>query len=1393
VRMAASRVEFRVLGPLTMRVDGRAVPVGGPKQRAILALLLLSANRVVSRERLIDELFAADAGRSADHALRNHVSRLRKLLAPAAADEPRLVARAPGYLLRVEPGELDLERYEQLVATGRDDLAAGDTAAAADSLRAAELLWQGRPLADLEFEPIARLEVERLEEVRLGAVEQRIDADLTLGRQLALIPELETLATEHPFRERFHAQLMLALYRCGRQAEGLDVYRRTRTLLQDELGLEPSVELQELERAILLQDPTLVVRADAEADTDTDTAEDVCPFKGLAPFEPDDAEFFFGRERLVEELVGRLQETPLLALVGPSGSGKSSLLRAGLLPALGHEFVIVRPAGQLPQLGGRVVLAVDQFEELFAPSVAEAERRAFVDALVDAAWDPERRTIVVLALRADFFGHLAPYVELADLVGPNHALLAPMSSPELRRAIEGPARRAGLDVEPELVDALVDDVEDEPGGLPLLSTALLDLWHERDGRTLTLAAYERTGGVRRAVAHHAEAAFRSFGDDEQRVARRILLRLLSGGDGEALTRRRVARAELDADEDETISRVLAVLVERRLLVADDGVVELVHEALLEQWPRLRAWVDEDAHGRRLHRHLTQAARDWERSGRESSELYRGARLGATLEWADLASGDGGLNRLERAFLDESRTAFVRANRRLRLLLVSAVALLLVALAAGAVALAARGTAKKQATAAIAQRLGAQALVEPRLDRALLFAREGVNLNDSPATTSSLLAALLRSPAALRVVHGHDPQVLDEALSGDAATLALRGNNGTVSFVDTRALRQIGPVFKGTGGVALCGAIVRPVRAVGFSPDGGTLAVGDGDGLRRALYLIDRRTHRSRATVISGPGVTSDVAYAPDGRTLVTAEAVSCRSSPPPELLTLRRASDGKAIRRSGIVAGGRLIGFTRDGRRLLVTSETTSYLLDSRTLAHVRAFQLSGAAAVSPAADTGAFGQDDGSVKLVDLRTGSVRPMARRATGSVIGVAFSRDGHVLATTSDDGTVDIWDVTTRDLRETFSGHAAAALAPVFSRDGATLYTASRDGTVIAWDVRGERRLGRPFRFAPVAHGGEGAHVAAPGAAGAVAVSPDSKLFATSPGPDRVTLWRVRDLAVVAELRGPCGGVQSIAFSHDGRLLAATGNTRNTVLWDVKTHAVVKLLAPSSEATDGVNFSADDRLIGTAGLEGSVRLYDVRTGAQVGKLVAHGTEQDLDFSSDGRRVAAAGLVGDISIWDLRTDTLERRISHGQPIVSIRFSPDGKQIATGDIPGNVDFWDADTGHRVGRELGGQNGMVVSVTYSPNADEVMTTSTDGKFRLWNLASGKLVGAPLPGSTTGGWGTFFPNGKQVIATFWSGIGFVWNVEPQAWRTQACRIANRNLTPAEWHDFLPERPPGRVC
>lgn len=1417
--MSSSRLRFRILGPLAAFADGEPLPVSGPKQRALLALLLLSANRVVPRERLMAELFVELSPTSADHALRNQMSRLRKVLATAGAEPARLVTRPPGYLLRVEPGELDLDEFEQLVAEGRESLAAGDPSFAARSLRAADGLWSGRALADLDLEGLLRIEIERLEELRLAAVEERIEAELALGRQRELVGELEALSGEHPYRERFRAQLMLALYRSGRQAEGLEVYQRTRRLFDDELGLVPGVELQELERAILVQDPALRPPTPDEVEPDRPLLKaGGCPFKGLAPFEPDDAELFFGRERLVDELMARLDGSSLLLLTGPSGSGKSSLLRAGLLPPLKGRRVVLRPGlrpatelaraldcdlavalDRLPP-GERIVIAVDQLEEVFAPGVDESERTAFFTALVEAAWDPERRALILLAMRGDFGDRLASYPELSDLIAPNQAPVGPMSAAELRRAIEGPASRAGLAVEPALVDALVHDVVGASGALPLLSSALVDLWRERRDSALTLGAYEESGGIRGAVARHAEAALHSLDDDEQPVARRIVLRLVTGGDGEPLMRRRVSRDELD-DEDDAAAHVLAVLVERRLLVAEENSVELVHDALMEQWPRLTEWLEDDAEGRRVHRHLAQAAASWNNAGRDPGDLYRGTRLAAALEWTGEAGAASRLNQLEREFVEQSRQAFVReaegqrrANRRLRGLLAVAVLLLVAAAAAGAVVLVERADAQRQAVAAVADRLGAQALVEASPDTSLLLAREGVKLDDSPETRSNLLATLLRSPDLIGVAHTDAGPVFDDALSPAGRLLAYRDRDGAVYLLNTSSLRRLVRPFYAGSDLDILDGIGRPLTDLAFSPDGRTLAIGSTDSAvgpttQAVVFLYDTHSHRQLwESPGLGNGGTADVLFAPDDRTLVAGKIKSGN-----EVVLLLRLSDGYPLARSQRIPAGRVIGFVDGGRELLVTSGASrSLLLDARTLRSVRTLDEGGAAAVSRDGDLAAFGGANGSIVLVDLRTGERTTMQGRASAGIESLVFSPDGKMLASTAADGSVAVWDVPTVTLRETFAGHTASAFDPVFSPNGETLYAGSLDGTVLAWDVGGRRSLGTTFRFA----------AASAAASTAVAVSPDGSLFATSPAPNRITIRRSRDEMVAGRLRGPVGFVKSLAFSHDGRFLAAVGSSPSIVVWNLRRRKVVRVLrkpgfGAAGERSSAVAFAPNDRLVASATDDG-LQAFSWRTRRFLGPQTASPTEPtDLAFSANGRLVAGAGPTdGELVVWHLQRPADEDEYTYntiGTPFDSLEFAPQGTTIAVGDGLGNVNFFNAATGHRLRLQLTGQNGAVLSLSFDPSGQRLMTTSTDGKIRLWNLTTEKLIGTPLPGSNARGQGTFFPNGKRLIAVFPSGAGVIWNVDPASWNARACKVAGHNLSRTEWRSFLPNVPYHKVC
>ncbi|TWP51224.1 XRE family transcriptional regulator [Lentzea tibetensis] len=425
---------------------------------------------------------------------------------------------------------------------------------------------------------------------------------------------------------------------------------------------------------------------------------DESPYAGLAAFQPEDADRFFGREKLTAKLLDLVGARRFTGVFGASGSGKSSLLRAGLVPRLDHAVVFTPGARPLDEcavrlasvlgesavvlrdeltadpanLGLRIrqwnpdlVLVVDQFEEVF--TLADpAAREWFVQALTSC---PR----VVIGVRADFYGHLGRHPELVDAVDGGQLIVGPMTTDELRRAITAPALRVGATVETALVTRLVADVTGQAAALPLVSHALVETWARRRGMTLTLAAYEEAGGLEHAVARTAEAVFGSLADEQQTVARQIFLRLIALGEGTEDTKRRVRREGLDAE-------VLDRLAAARLVTLDRDGVELTHEALIRGWPRLRDWIAEDRAGLLVQHRLTEAAAAWDAVGGDPDALYRGVRLAQARDLPD-----GSLTATERRFLEASidldlaREAGVRRRARRMRVLVSVLTVLVVVL------------------------------------------------------------------------------------------------------------------------------------------------------------------------------------------------------------------------------------------------------------------------------------------------------------------------------------------------------------------------------------------------------------------------------------------------------------------------------------------------------------------------------------------------------------------------------------------------------------------------------------------------------------------------------------------------------------------------------------------
>jgi basic membrane lipoprotein Med (substrate-binding protein (PBP1-ABC) superfamily)/DNA-binding SARP family transcriptional activator len=688
-------VDYSILGSFEVLVDGQDLDLGPPKQRALLAVLLLNANQTIATERLVELVWGHQPPRTAAHSVQIYVSELRKRFEAAGVSEV-ISTRRPGYVLHAEAESIDAVRFERLLAGAEDHVRAGEPADAATTLRTALQLWRGEPLADLAYHEFAQPEIRRLDELRCRAVEGLAEVELVLGQPAEALTQLAALLDHHPLREHARELQLLALYRCGRQAEALRAYEGFRLLLADELGLDPSPGLQQLQGRILLQDASLTpVIAAPAGDAPLRN-----PFKGLRAFTEADEADFHGREDLVEDLCATLRGgAPLIALVGPSGCGKSSVAAAGLIPALRAGAVEgsdrwritsmvpgVDPARELraalaataDRSSGEVaaadtaphrdpprppaptvLLLVDHLEELFTLA-DERLAEEFLLELTQALQDGAGRVRAVVLLRADFYDQPLLLPDFAALFTANVVSVLPLGAPELEAAVSGPARRVGVDVEPALLAELVADAVGRPGALPLFQYTLTELFDQREGGTISLAAYRRLGGLHGALSRRAEAIFAALTSDQQHIAEQVFLRLVTPGDGTRDVRRRATASELTAlhlDPVDTAD-VLDRFGRHRLLTFDrdpasgEATVEVAHEALLEAWSRMRSWIDDHRADLRQLEKLTAAVTEWVASGREDGELLTGSRLDRYDAWSERTTLR--LTTDARSYLDTSR-------------------------------------------------------------------------------------------------------------------------------------------------------------------------------------------------------------------------------------------------------------------------------------------------------------------------------------------------------------------------------------------------------------------------------------------------------------------------------------------------------------------------------------------------------------------------------------------------------------------------------------------------------------------------------------------------------------------------------------------------------------------
>ena len=1133
------------------------------------------------------------------------------------------------------------------------------------------------------------------------------------------------------------------------------------------------------------------------------------PYKGLHAFEERDAQDFFGRDAAVAELVEAVAEHRLVAVVGPSGIGKSSVVRAGLIPVLRAgalagsrewlfthllpgaypfeelEAALLRvavesPASLIEKLSRderglarvikqvlppatQVVLVIDQFEELFTLTVDADTRRHFLDTLASVASDPRSRVRVVLTLRADFFDRPLRYPQFGELLRVGMVALTTPTEEELVQGVEKPAEGVGVRFEPRLVQEIVTEVQEQPGALPLLQYALTELFASRTSDLLTIPGYHATGRVLGALGRRAEELYGQLDRRGQETARQVFLRLVTVSETAEDTRRRVLKRELRGlgVDPKVLEEVLDRYGTYRLLTFDRDpltrgpTVEVAHEALLSEWPRLRDWVTERREDLLLHRRLAEAVAEWESSSRDPEFLLQRGRLDHFETWAsatDLLRTQG-----EREFLAASRVEEDRRRRRLTRRRWSIVAVLAVAvIVIATLALSARERARVATTRELAAAAVANLEADPELS--ILLALEAA------ATVRSTDGSVLREVE----------EVLHQAVTSSRIVVTIPGAGSIADWSSSGDL------------VAMAG---------GEDPGNVELRAAGTGALIRSWKADDT--------------AVSDIAFSPDGSMLVTAGDSGVGVWNPlsgDPVLELDRAP----------VAG---LSFSADGRFLAGASTVEAVVWDFTSGRRVGEFPVgrlfTQATALSPDGSQLAVASDV-TADVYAVKTGEVLWTLGPHVFDVTDVDWSSDGSRVVTSSIGGIVQVWDATSGELLNSLIGGEISN----WNRDGSLLITGV---DIWAIDIRGRFRLllSLPGRAVDVSDAGfdaagmkvltaekdatvriwdlsqsgdaEWLNLAAqPDWNSDVAFSPDGQWILGSVPDSTVRIWDAATGEQVLTLSGHehpgddgGEGVGGIAVSADGRRIATAGRDLTARVWDAATGLELFTFDGHTEWLDEVRFSPDGRLLATASLDRTTRIIDVATGRELRSLQIASVPKvvfaspSLQFSPDGATLVTASWDGFVRVWDPETGVQLQQIEVGGRLDNIALHPDGSRIVV--VSDEVaSIWDLTTGKEVATLTGHP---AFGVAFSPDGRVAVGSHQDGLLRVWDPLDGSvmLLRGHLSFVTAV---AFSPDGRRLASLGTEGTIRVWAVDLDELITLAERELTRSFTDEECRQYL---------